>query len=281
MIVDADDDDLAGQLRVLEQMHRHRHAALFVGDVLGRPGEEVALQTPRRLAERIQRGESRLDESSPIRTTIGEDALLEAARENDPVTEGLAELCGESEAILLIDEVLEGADEQVGLVHWPPLCPTFFHLSTPRNHRLPARCHHPRVSVEDWDWSRRIFDHVDVHASRYGESVRFYETVLEPLGIPKLMVGDGWTAFPNFDVADRRPPTKNLHICFYARSRANVEAFHRAGVEAGFRSNGGPGYRDYGAGYYSAYLLDPDGNNVEALFRDVGNIGHLASPTLT
>ena len=50
--------------------------------------------------------------------------------------------------------------------------------------------------------------------------------------------------------------------------------FHRAGVEAGFRSNGEPGYRDYGAGYYAAYLLDPDGNNVEALYRDVGNIGH-------
>jgi hypothetical protein len=53
-----------------------------------------------------------------------------------------------------------------------------------------------------------------------------------------------------------------------------VDAFHRAGVEAGFRSNGEPGYRDYGPGYYAAYLLDPDGNNVEALYRDVGNIGH-------
>lgn len=137
------------------------------------------------------------------------------------------------------------------------------------------------MGVEDWDWSRRVFDHVDVHAADYDESVRFYETVLAALGLPRLLVGDGWTAFPNFDVADRQPPTANLHLCFYARSRDSVDAFHRAGVEAGFRSNGAPGYRDYGAGYYAAYLLDPDGNNVEALYRDVGNIGHPAGPTLT
>ncbi len=137
------------------------------------------------------------------------------------------------------------------------------------------------MSVESWDWSRRIFDHVDVHASDYGESVRFYESVLAPLGIPKLLVGDGWTAFPNFDVVDRQPPTQNLHLCFFARSRDAVDAFHRAGVEAGFRSNGRPGFRDYDAGYYAAYLLDPDANNVEALYRDVGNVGHPASRTLT
>ncbi|MBD0328616.1 MAG: VOC family protein [Thermoleophilia bacterium] len=138
------------------------------------------------------------------------------------------------------------------------------------------------MSVERWDWSRRVFDHVDVHASDYAESVRFYETVLAPLGIPKLMEDEGrWTAFPNFDVANRQPPTQNLHLCFYTRSSEEVDAFHRAGVEAGFRSNGAPGFRDYDAGYYAAYLLDPDGNNIEALYRDVGNVGHGAGPTLT
>jgi predicted lactoylglutathione lyase len=68
--------------------------------------------------------------------------------------------------------------------------------------------------------------------------------------------------------------TTGLHLCFHARSREQVDAFHAAGVEAGFRSNGGPGYRDYAPGYYAAYLLDPDGNNIEALYRDEGNIGH-------
>lgn len=137
------------------------------------------------------------------------------------------------------------------------------------------------MDVKSWDWSRRVFDHVEVRAGDYGESVRFYETVLEPLGIPRLMETEEWTGFANLNVVDRRPATQNLHVCFYARSRDEVEAFHDAGVRAGFRSNGAPGYRDYGPGYYAAFLLDPDGNNVEALYRDVGNVGHETSPTLT
>jgi catechol 2,3-dioxygenase-like lactoylglutathione lyase family enzyme len=136
-------------------------------------------------------------------------------------------------------------------------------------------------TVESWDWSRRVFDHVDVHAGDYAQSVRFYGTVLAPLGIPKIDAGDGWTCFTNLNVVDRRPATENLHLCFYARKRSHVDAFHRAGVDAGFHSNGPPGYRDYAPGYYAAFLLDPDGNNVEALYRDVGNVGHGAAPTLT
>jgi catechol 2,3-dioxygenase-like lactoylglutathione lyase family enzyme len=136
------------------------------------------------------------------------------------------------------------------------------------------------VSVEEWDWSLRVFDHVQVHASDYRESVRFYETVLAAIGIPRLAESDDWTDFTNLNVVNRRPPTQNLHLCFYAREKEHVNAFHLAGVEAGFRSNGEPGYRDYGAGYYAAYLLDPDGNNVEALYRDVGNVGHHDSPKL-
>ena len=136
------------------------------------------------------------------------------------------------------------------------------------------------MSAETWDWSLRLFDHVDVRASDYPESVRFYETVLAPLGVPRLLERHDWTCFANLNVADRRPATRNLHLCFYAQAKDQVDEFHRAGTEAGFRSNGAPGYRDYAPGYYAAHLLDPDGNNVEALYRDVGNIGHGASPTL-
>jgi catechol 2,3-dioxygenase-like lactoylglutathione lyase family enzyme len=134
--------------------------------------------------------------------------------------------------------------------------------------------------AESWDWSLRIFDHVNVRAGDYAESVRFYETVLAPLGVPKLAEGDSWTCFANLNVVDRRPPTTNLHLCFFAREKEQVDAFHRAGLDAGFRSNGAPGYRAYDAGYYAAYLLDPDGNNVEALYRDAGNVGHGASGRL-
>jgi hypothetical protein len=133
------------------------------------------------------------------------------------------------------------------------------------------------VPPEEWDWTRLVVDHLDVHASRYRESVHFYEVVLAPLGIPKIFERDREACFTHFNVVDRQPSTTNLHLCFHARSKAEVDAFHVAGVDAGFRSNGSPGYRDYGPGYYAAYLLDPDENNVEALYRDVGNPGHTAA----
>jgi catechol 2,3-dioxygenase-like lactoylglutathione lyase family enzyme len=130
------------------------------------------------------------------------------------------------------------------------------------------------VGAEEWDWSRRVVDHLDLHAGDFERSVLFYETVLGSLGIPKLYESDGEACFTHVNVVARTPPTRHLHLCFHARSREEVDAFHRAGVEAGFRSNGAPGLREYGPGYYAAYLLDPDGNNVEALFRDVGNPGY-------
>ena len=133
------------------------------------------------------------------------------------------------------------------------------------------------MASEGWDWTRTVVDHLDVHASSYAESVRFYETVLRPLGIPKLYEHETAACFTHLNVVDRQPSTTNLHLCFYARSKAEVDAFHAAGIDAGFRSNGNPGYREYAPGYYAAYLLDPDGNNVEALYRDVGNPGHTAA----
>ena len=136
------------------------------------------------------------------------------------------------------------------------------------------------MTTAEWDWSLRVFDHVDLHAGDYAESVRFYETVLAPLGIPNLGESAEGTCFTNLNVVDRRPPTQNLHLCFFTREKRQVDAFHRSGVEAGFRSNGEPGYREYGDGYYAAYLLDPDGNNVEALYRDEGNIGHGVTASL-
>jgi catechol 2,3-dioxygenase-like lactoylglutathione lyase family enzyme len=136
------------------------------------------------------------------------------------------------------------------------------------------------TAADDWDWSLRIFDHIDLHAGDYAASVRFYEAVLAPLGIRKLFEAEESACFANFNVVGGRGATQNVHLCFHARAKGQVDAFHRAGVEAGFRSNGAPGYRDYAPGYYAAYLLDPDGNNVEALYRDAGNVGHGFDATL-
>jgi catechol 2,3-dioxygenase-like lactoylglutathione lyase family enzyme len=134
------------------------------------------------------------------------------------------------------------------------------------------------MPVEEFDWLQHIVDHIDLHAGDYDTSVRFYKTVLTPLGIPSWpedSEAERSTCFTRVNVVEREPVTTGLHLCFVAQSGEQVDAFHEAGVKAGFRSNGVPGYRDYGPGYYAAFLLDPDGNNVEALYRDVGNVGHI------
>ena len=135
------------------------------------------------------------------------------------------------------------------------------------------------MSEEVWDWSQHVVDHLEVHASNFEASVRFYTTVLKPLGIPSWSEDsdtERLMCFTRVAVVERQPPTTDLHLCFVAKSRDQVDAFHRAGVGAGFRSNGPPGYREYAPGYYAAFLFDPDGNNIEALYRDVGNPGHVA-----
>ncbi len=120
----------------------------------------------------------------------------------------------------------------------------------------------------DWDWSRPIFDHVHLRVADVAASKRFYSLVLEPLGIPLMMDTPHFVTFPNLALSDDKAPTTGAHIAFIAKSREEVVRFHSAGVNAGFEDNGAPGFRDYMPGWYAAYLLDPDGNNIEALFRD-------------
>jgi catechol 2,3-dioxygenase-like lactoylglutathione lyase family enzyme len=120
-----------------------------------------------------------------------------------------------------------------------------------------------------------VFDHVTIRVSDRAASERFYDTVLAVLDLPGS--GGEWGDFSI--VADDPPYTERLHIAFFAPSRDLVDAFHRAGVDAGFRSDGEPGPRDYTPGYYGAFLLDPDGNSVEAVTledtRELGQIDHL------
>jgi catechol 2,3-dioxygenase-like lactoylglutathione lyase family enzyme len=125
------------------------------------------------------------------------------------------------------------------------------------------------MDITEWDWSRHVVDHVHFRVADLAESKRFYAAVLEPLGVPLLMEHPGIVMFPNLALSDDAAPTAGAHLAFMAPSREAVDAFHRAGVDGGFRSNGEPGLRDYMPGYYAAYLLDPDGNNIEALHREV------------
>jgi catechol 2,3-dioxygenase-like lactoylglutathione lyase family enzyme len=120
----------------------------------------------------------------------------------------------------------------------------------------------------EWDWTRIVFDHVHLRVADVQESRRFYELVLAPLGLPLMSDTPHFVQFPNFALSDDKAPTQGAHVAFMARSREEVIRFHQAGVDAGFRDNGAPGFRDYTPGWYAAYLLDPDGNNIEALFRE-------------
>jgi catechol 2,3-dioxygenase-like lactoylglutathione lyase family enzyme len=120
-----------------------------------------------------------------------------------------------------------------------------------------------------------MIDHVSVKTSDQAASRRFYEKALAPLGYEVLMefeeghvVGMGVGRKPDFwfSSGDASNP---IHVAFSAPDRATVDAFHAAALAAGGKDNGAPGLRpEYHAGYYGAFVLDPDGNNVEAVYHD-------------
>jgi catechol 2,3-dioxygenase-like lactoylglutathione lyase family enzyme len=121
------------------------------------------------------------------------------------------------------------------------------------------------VDPSEWDWSRPIFDHVHLRVAELDRSNAFYAALLEPLGIPLLLDTPELVQFANLALSADGPPSERVHLAFIAPSREAVDAFHRAGVHAGGTDNGAPGPREYGP--YAAYVLDPDGNNVEAACR--------------
>ena len=127
--------------------------------------------------------------------------------------------------------------------------------------------------MSEWDWTRVVFDHVKIVVRDAEASLTFYRAVLEPLAIPPLWETERGAQFANLVVWADDPPSGPIHLAFVAASREQVDAFHRAGLEAGGRDNGPPGVReqyssDEGGRYYAAFVLDPDGNNVEAVLRE-------------
>jgi catechol 2,3-dioxygenase-like lactoylglutathione lyase family enzyme len=116
-----------------------------------------------------------------------------------------------------------------------------------------------------------MIDHVTIRVSDLEASKAFYNCVLAPLGLEPhdddTVPGTEWGDFSI--AADDKPVAQNLHIAFPAKSRQEVDAFYQAAMEAGYPDNGRPGERPiYHEGYYGAFVLDPDGNNVEAVFHD-------------
>ena len=119
-----------------------------------------------------------------------------------------------------------------------------------------------------------MFDHVGLNVRDLAASRRFYEAALAPLGYKVLMefpegIGLGADDRPIFWLARRDPVGTGTHVAFATARRRTVDAFHAAALAIGGTDNGAPGVRaHYHPGYYGAFVLDPDGNNVEAVCHD-------------
>ena len=116
-----------------------------------------------------------------------------------------------------------------------------------------------------------MYDHVSLKVKDGGKSRKFFERALAPLGYKLLDEYEGGAGFGAEDksalwIAQGQPHAPAVHLAFAASNRAGVDAFHAEALGAGGRDNGRPGIRkNYGPDYYAAFVLDPDGNNIEAV----------------
>ena len=119
-----------------------------------------------------------------------------------------------------------------------------------------------------------MIDHVGLKVKSFRKSFEFYSKALAPLGYKVLAQYEGGAGFgagkgPDFWIGESDRPTANVHVAFQSRRRAPVDQFHKAALQAGGKDTGAPGVRkDYHPDYYGAFVLDPDGNNIEAVCHD-------------
>jgi catechol 2,3-dioxygenase-like lactoylglutathione lyase family enzyme len=110
----------------------------------------------------------------------------------------------------------------------------------------------------------RMIDHTALNVEDYARAKSFYDAVLGTLGLTARAVGS-FCGYGNFYLIQREPVARGVHLAWKADSHEAVRAFHVAGLQAGGTDNGAPGLRPYGDNYYAAFVLDPEGNNVEAV----------------
>jgi len=119
----------------------------------------------------------------------------------------------------------------------------------------------------------RLIDHVQLVVADLARSKAFYQAALGALGIPLGGEGPEFFWIDELCVSTPTSPaaigklTGRVHLAFQAADREQVEQFYRAALASGGTDNGGPGLRPYHPGYFAAFVLDPDGNNIEAVFH--------------
>jgi catechol 2,3-dioxygenase-like lactoylglutathione lyase family enzyme len=123
----------------------------------------------------------------------------------------------------------------------------------------------------------RLIDHIQLVVRDLSASRTFYAAILDVLNIPMGGTGDGffWADELFVSTSDSAAAqgvlTGRHHLAFQAQDRAIVDAFHQAALANGGKDNGAPGERGYHPGYYAAFALDPDGNNIEAVYHGESN----------
>jgi catechol 2,3-dioxygenase-like lactoylglutathione lyase family enzyme len=116
-----------------------------------------------------------------------------------------------------------------------------------------------------------IFDHIGFNVSDFARSKQFFLQALQPLGIAIVMEGEGWAMIgrngkPQFWFGAMGASPGPIHLAFAAENREQVRQFHAAALAAGGKDNGGPGLREhYHPHYYGAFVIGPDGHNIEAV----------------
>lgn len=111
----------------------------------------------------------------------------------------------------------------------------------------------------------RLIDHVQLRCADLEASKRFYGAALKTLGHELVEMGPGFVFADELCLTPSDGVPSHIHFAFQTSSREEVERFHAAALAAGGRDNGKPGDRSYHPGYYAGYVLDPDGNNIEAV----------------
>jgi len=113
----------------------------------------------------------------------------------------------------------------------------------------------------------RLIDHVHLRVADVEKSHAFYRAVFAALGREITHEGPGFFVSDELFVDKADDYVTRVHLAFQAPDRDTVARFHAAGLAAGGTDNGGPGERPYHPGYYAAFVLDPDGNNIEAVWH--------------
>lgn len=120
-----------------------------------------------------------------------------------------------------------------------------------------------------------MIHHISINVSDFEKGKEFYSKALAPLGYSLISDYGEWSVAgfgagaPDTWVAGKGSVTQTTHVAYSAKNKEEVQAFYDAALSAGGKDNGKPGYRkDYSAGYYAAFVHDPDGNNIEVVFMD-------------